>query len=172
MNYSIRTLDAGMAGEILRIENACFRSPWSIEIFEKDLTSNPCSRYLGLFDGETLIGYGCVWLMMEEAHVMSVCILEKYRGQGLGERLMKSLITLSAASGAMFMELEVRASNQAARSMYHKLGFIRVGFKKGYYEDTGEDAIVMALIAMPREDAENDPMLIRLESEELTKDDA
>ena len=58
------------------------------------------------------------------------------------------------------MELECRVSNDVARKMYHNLGFLRVGLRKGYYVDTGEDAVIMALIAMPPANAENDPFLV------------
>jgi len=160
MNLSFRLLKPGDAGEILRIERLCFRTPWTYEQFESDLQNNPCARYLGLFDGGVLIGYAAVWLLMEEAHLMSFGIDPAYRRKGLGFLLMKRMISLSSDSGARFMELEVRTSNEAARRLYHKLGFLRVGCKKAYYEDNGEDAIVMALIAMPAPDAENDPLLI------------
>lgn len=167
MSRHIRLLSASDAGEILRVERKCFRAPWTYEQFEQDLKNNPCARYIGLFEENTLIGYGAVWLLMEEAHVMSFCIDPAYQRQGLGEMLMKRLIALSADCGARFMELEVRRSNEAARSLYHKLGFLRVGCKKAYYEDNGEDAIVMALIAMPAGNAENDAFLITEASSEI-----
>ncbi len=163
---TIKPLNVSHLAEILRVENECFHAPWTLDQFESDLTRNLCARYLGLFDETRLIGYGAIWLLMEEAHVMSVCVLPEYRRQGLGELLMRRLISCAADSGARFMELEVRKSNNAARSMYHKLGFLRVGFRKAYYEDNGEDAVVMALIAMPRGNEENDPYLISEKTED------
>ena len=146
--------------EIYEAEKICFRSPWALEELGNDL-KNPISRYLLMREGDKLIGYAAFWLLMEEAHITNVAILPEYRGRGLGKKLMKDLIQLAADCGARFMELECRTSNETARKMYHSLGFLRVGSRKGYYTDTGEDAVVMALIAMPPANEENDPFLVR-----------
>ena len=140
-------------------EKACFRSPWAREELAEDL-EKPISRYLVMLENEKLIGYAGFWLLMEEAHITNVAVLPEYRGQGLGKRLVKELIQLASDCGAKFMELECRVSNDVARRMYHNLGFLRVGLRKGYYTDTGEDAVVMALIVMPPPNEENDPFLV------------
>ena len=90
---------------------------------------------------------------------MSVAILPEYRRLGAGEALMRALMQTASNGGAKYMELECRAGNTAAKAMYHKLGFLRVGCRKGYYTDTGEDAIVYALIVMPTPHPEDDPFL-------------
>lgn len=155
----IRPGTAQDADMLFEAEQICFRTPWTYEDLKNDL-ENPISRYLVMLDGDRLIGYGAFWLLMEEGHITNVAVLPQYRGRGLGKALMKALIQHASDSGARFMELECRASNEVARKMYHTLGFLRVGCKKGYYTDTGEDAIVMALIVMPPANASNDPFLV------------
>ena len=75
------------------------------------------------------------------------------------------MIQLAADSGMNWMTLEVRRSNKAAQSLYHKLGFIDVGYRKRYYENS-EDALVMALEHLPEANPDNDPMLVCEDEEE------
>lgn len=159
MTRTIRYASADDFDVILSIERTCFPTPWETNALADDLSNNPCARYLLIQEDEQTIGYGCLWLLMEEAHLMSVAILPEFRRAGAGEALMRALIQSAADGGARFMELECRRSNLAAQALYHKLGFLRVGCKKGYYEETGEDAFVYALIALPPGHPDDDPFL-------------
>lgn len=156
----IRPLTVSDAGKVYALLKASFSIPGEYEDTLNNL-SNPLTRAIGMFDGDDLIGYGAFWLLMEEAHVTHVAILESLRGRGLGKNIMERLIQHASDCGARFMELECRRGNAAALSMYHKLGFLRVGFKKNYYPDTNEDAVVLALIALPAPNFENDPFLTK-----------
>ena len=159
MTIETRYLTPESLDEIYKIETACFPTPWEYDVLKHDITENSCARYLGVYVDGVLSGYGCFWLMMEEAHITNVAVLPAFRRQGAGETLMRALIQAAADCGARFMELECRASNKPAQSLYHKLSFIRVGCRKGYYTDTNEDAYIYALIAMPQPHPENDPYL-------------
>ena len=75
------------------------------------------------------------------------------------------MIQLAADSGMNWMTLEVRRSNKIAQNLYHKLGFIDVGYRKRYYENS-EDALIMALEQLPVGHPENDPMLVVEEEED------
>ena len=75
-------------------------------------------------------------------------------------RLMRALIQLAADSGMIWMTLEVRRSNAAAQGLYRKLGFVDVGWRKRYYEDNGEDALLMGLEHLPEGHPENDPFAV------------
>lgn len=159
MADEIRYLTVESLDEAYEIEAECFRTPWEYADLSRDMASNPCARYMGVFRDGRLIAYGCVWLIMEEAHVMNVAVRRAHRRTGAGEALMRALIQASADGGARYMELECRAGNEPAKRLYHKLGFLRVGCRKGYYTDTGEDAHVYAKIDMPASCPENDPFL-------------
>ena len=90
-----------------------------------------------------VIGYGGLWLMVDEAHVTSVAVHPQFRGQGLGELLMLSLMEVALRLDARFVTLEVRVSNAVARKLYEKLGFRQAGIRPRYYTDNNEDAVVM-----------------------------
>ena len=156
--YEIRPLSLSDAEKAYVLLKASFSMPGDYQDTVNNV-SNPLTRALGMFDEDKMIGYGAFWLLMEEAHVTHVAVLQELRGQGLGREMMESLIQHASDCGARFMELECRKGNAAALSMYHKLGFLRVGFKKNYYPDTNEDAVVLALISLPAPNCDNDPFL-------------
>ncbi len=90
-----------------------------------------------------MIGYGGLWLMMDEAHVTSIAVHPALRGRGLGELLMLSLCQMAMDLNARWVTLEVRVSNNVARALYEKLGFRQAGVRQRYYTDNNEDAVVM-----------------------------
>ena len=144
---------------VCAIEEATFARPWSRASIENELT-NSCARYVVLRRGGETVGYAGMWLVIDEAHVTNVAIRKDLRGQGLGEKLMRALIQLAADSGMIWMTLEVRRSNAAAQGLYRKLGFVDVGWRKRYYEDNGEDALLMGLEHLPEGHPENDPFAV------------
>ena len=144
---------------VCAIEEATFARPWSRASIENELT-NSCARYVVLRRGGETVGYAGMWLVIDEAHVTNVAIRKDLRGQGLGEKLMRALIQRAADSGMIWMTLEVRRSNAAAQGLYRKLGFVDVGWRKRYYEDNGEDALLMGLEHLPEGHPENDPFAV------------
>ncbi len=134
--------------QVEEIERATFAIPWSRASLEREVMENVCARYLVVRDGPEILGYAGMWFVIDEAHVTNVAIRQDARGQGIGEALMRELIRLAAQSGMTWMTLECRRSNLVAQNLYHKLGFVDVGYRKRYYEDNREDALVMALEAL------------------------
>lgn len=92
---------------------------------------------------ELVIGFAGLWVIADEAHIISIAVREKFRRQGAGELLIIALIELSARLKAQTITLEARISNTAAQSLYAKFGFVRVGVRRGYYTDNREDAVLM-----------------------------
>jgi len=92
---------------------------------------------------EYIVGFTGIWIMADEAHITNIAMRESHRRRGVGELLLISIIDLATELNARFITLEVRASNTAAQSLYHKYGFTQVGFRRGYYTDNGESAILM-----------------------------
>lgn len=80
---------------------------------------------------------------MDEAQVTNIAVLPGYRGNKVGETLLKQAIGMAKEYGAGKISLEVRVSNHVAQSLYTKLGFQPGGIRKRYYTDNGEDALVM-----------------------------
>lgn len=129
---------------VMAVERLSFLTPWSREAFAEELMQT-YTVYIVARAGDRVVGYGGMHVVVDQAHVTNIAVHPQYRGQGLGEQIMRRLIFLAAARGAERMTLEVRVSNTSARRLYTKLGFVTLpgAVRKGYYTDTGEDAIVM-----------------------------
>lgn len=134
---------------VLEIEQASFPTPWSQQAFSYELQCNNLACYVVALHNGKVIGYGGLWLVLDEAHVTNIAIHPAYRGKRLGEKLLFELIRRTLLAGATKMTLEVRPSNYVARKLYTKMGFVERGLRKKYYSDNNEDAIVMWLDALP-----------------------
>ncbi|WP_042170775.1 ribosomal protein S18-alanine N-acetyltransferase [Paenibacillus gorillae] len=128
---------------IVAIEEEAFATPWTAEAFRNELLNNMFARYVVMESDDRIIGYGGMWIIIDEAHVTNIAIEADRRGKGLGERLMDQLQRRAVYYGATKMTLEVRASNIIAQSLYGKLGFEPSGIRPAYYSDNQEDAIIM-----------------------------
>jgi ribosomal-protein-alanine N-acetyltransferase len=93
--------------------------------------------------GERIIGFLGLWYMVDEAHIVTVAVREDARRRGVGEALVAAAIELARRRAAETVTLEVRVSNTGAQALYEKYGFTRVGRRRGYYTDNGEDALIM-----------------------------
>lgn len=132
----------GDFADICKLEQECFATPWPVEVLYEDLCANK-NRYFLLKDGEEAVGYAGIWMILDEAHINKICVCPKHRGKGYGRRLMEGVTEAVWRLGADSLTLEVRRSNSAAISMYVAFGFEVEGIRKNYYEDTGEDALIM-----------------------------
>jgi ribosomal-protein-alanine N-acetyltransferase len=131
--------------EVLEIERSSYPNPWSREQFLEELAL-PFSRTIvarthsGACD--RVVGYVCRWLAAGEVHVLNLTVHSSWRRLGIGQRLAELVLAegRSAEAGSAF--LEVRRQNLAAIRLYEKLGFVRIGSRRGYY-GPGEDALVL-----------------------------
>ncbi|HUX46788.1 MAG TPA: ribosomal protein S18-alanine N-acetyltransferase [Desulfosporosinus sp.] len=128
---------------ILEVERASFATPWSLDAFKAELKDNEYARYLCLELEGQVIGYMGLWFILDEGHITNIAITPNHRGQHWGEFLMRSVMEKMVEQGMERMTLEVRVSNNPAQSLYERLGFAIAGVRKGYYADTGEDAMIM-----------------------------
>lgn len=132
---------------IVEIEKKTNSAPWSERSFRHEIT-NPHAIFLAATVGDRVVGYGGLWLVVDEAHVTTIAIEESLRGQGVGRQLMLELLKRARAKGMACSTLEVRASNAAAIKLYEGLGYVETARRKGYYPDNREDAVVMWLHSM------------------------
>lgn len=91
----------------------------------------------------TLVGLGCFWSILEEAHITILAVHPDYQRQGLGKFLLYALLRDAKRRQLEWATLEVKPSNQAALSLYQKFGFKEAGRRRKYYKDTGEDALIL-----------------------------
>ena len=128
---------------VLEIERQSFRTPWPADAYVHELRENRLAAYIVARVDDDLVGYAGMWVILDEAHITTIAVDSRYRGQHIGERLLIGLLDAALDRGARWMTLEVRSSNTTALALYRKYGFREIGTRKGYYSDNREDAIVM-----------------------------
>ncbi|MBD2164750.1 ribosomal protein S18-alanine N-acetyltransferase [Calothrix membranacea FACHB-236] len=147
LELKLQSLTSDDLSAILELDKACFGGLWTMEGYQRELDS-PNSVLLGLFSPAsslTLLGMGCFWSILEEAHITILAVHPQYHCQGLGQALLYSLLKTASDRGLERATLEVRASNLAAISLYQKFGFKTAGRRRRYYQDNGEDALILWL---------------------------
>lgn len=150
MNIVFRRAEAKDITDIFYVETRCFKSPWSMDSIKEDITGNERAVYVVAEEDGRIVGFCAMHTIFDEGHIMNVAVLPEYRGRRIAERLLKTMFGLSP--GTAHYTLEVRVSNAPAIKLYDRLGFRCFGLRPGYYEDTGESAMIMWLSA---EDKQN-----------------
>lgn len=126
---------------VAALETQIYPQPWSPRVFFDELAMDSRSYVVATDERETIIGYGGLLLVEEDAHITTVAVDPAARGQRVGTRLMVALVDNALSQGAKHLTLEVRVTNSVARGLYERFGFDPVGRRKNYYRD--EDALVM-----------------------------
>lgn len=137
-----RPMLAADLDQVTAIEQVSLPSPWSKELFEAELKRDQARYFVAEEDGQ-IAGYMGYWEAPQEAHIINLAVAPDHRKKGLGERMMDHCLEFARKKGAELATLEVRESNEAAKRLYEKCGFIVVAIRKKYYSDNQEDAIVM-----------------------------
>ena len=127
------------------------------------LKFNPASlfRVRSGYQRPLIFGFIGLWFMVDEAHIANIAVSEAYRRQGIGGHLVISAIDLAIEQHAQFVTLEVRDSNEAAKALYKKYGFIEVGIRRGYYMDNKEDAVLMTADAITSKEFRANFMIVK-----------
>ena len=130
--------------EVYEIELKSFKSPWSKEMFIRELELEfAYNRVAELKRDEMIAGYIFCWVVLNEATILSLAVRSDLRGEGLGGYILKRALLDFKGLGVREVWLEVRPSNIIARGLYRKFGFQEIGIRPRYYQDSNEDAIVM-----------------------------
>ena len=148
----IRRMTAEDVKQVHAIETATFPKPWSEQDFMREVTTNHCARYMVAETEGKVVAFAGAWLILDEGHITNIAVLKEYRGQGIGRKVTEALLQYASNLGVQYMTLEVRRSNERAQNLYKSLGFIGLGWRKRYYEDNGEDALLMVCDHMPDAD--------------------
>lgn len=145
---ALRRLTRADLETVMVIERAAFKHPWSTELFAKELEHDWSTVLVAeeaSLAGPRIVGFIIFWLVHDEIHVLNVATDPAHRGRGVARTLLDECLSQGKAKGARLATLEVRRSNDAALRLYDRYGFRRVGVRANYYEDEGEDAIVMVM---------------------------
>jgi len=128
--------------DVLEIENASFPMGWLPEMFIAEMEGPISTAVVAVEDGKVK-AYSIYRVVVDEAHLMNLATHPGARGRGIGRKLLDYSMSDCASQGGAFMFLEVRETNTVAQNLYLSAGFRPMGRRKGYYQDNGEDAIVM-----------------------------
>ncbi len=141
--FSIRPMATPDIPAVTRIERASFSTVWPSDAFYNELNTNKLAHYfVGSLD-DKIVGYGGIWVILEDSHVTTLAIDPEFRTRRFGEVLLLALIDEAIERGAAWMTLEVRESNTVAQRLYRKYGFTTVTMRTGYYSDDNESALIM-----------------------------
>lgn len=142
-NLEIRKMTEHDIEDVLKIENISFSVPWSKKAFINEIRDNRLSEYIVALKEGIIVGYGGMWVIIDEGHITNIAVHPEYRNQSVGSAIVEGLINLCKKNNILRMTLEVRFFNKKAQSLYKKYGFEECGIRPGYYSDTKEDAIIM-----------------------------
>ncbi|MDY6872727.1 MAG: ribosomal protein S18-alanine N-acetyltransferase [Chloroflexota bacterium] len=142
---NLRPMTLADLPQVEALDRQAFPTPWPENAFRYELTRNPHAICWVAEQSGRLVGDVVVWLVVDEAHIATLAVQGDLRQHGIGQKLLARALLLCHESGATSAMLEVRESNLAAQGLYDKFGFEQVGLRKGYYQDTHEDAILMTL---------------------------
>ena len=142
---TIRRMRLEDVPRVHEIDTLSFSLPWPERSFTFEATENPASRpWVAEKDGR-LVAMLVLWLVVDEAHIATIATHPDYRRQGIGEAILIQALLAARAEGARRAFLEVREGNHAAQTMYRKYGFEVTGKRPKYYQDNGENALLMSL---------------------------
>jgi [ribosomal protein S18]-alanine N-acetyltransferase len=143
----IRQMELDDIPALSEIENSSFHLPYSVGIWEKE-KRNSLSRTLVVVEEKgkgamELKGYLNFWLILDEAEIHRIAVKKEYRRSGIAAMLLREMFRVLRDMKIVSVHLEVRQSNNEAINLYEKLGFMLKGRRQGYYEETGEDALIL-----------------------------
>jgi ribosomal-protein-alanine N-acetyltransferase len=128
---------------VLRIEALVYPRPWSLGLFLSELGLRATRAYVVARVGPTVVGYAGLLLAAGDGHITTVAVDPAWHRHGVATRMLLALARTAVARGCTSLTLEVRVSNGAAQDLYRRFGFVPAGIRKGYYQETNEDALVM-----------------------------
>lgn len=130
--------------EIVRIEQASFSDSWSLKGFE-DALRYSYSTMLCAKLGNAVVGYCCLYQVLDEGEIVNVAVAPEHRSRGIGRIMLDQLIARGKAKGVSRFLLDVRLSNLPAIRLYEGAGFKKLAVQKNFYENPSEDAWLMEL---------------------------
>lgn len=144
MTMKIEPMQPADLDEVDAIERHSFKAPWPRQVFADEL-GRSWARVDVARAGERVIGFVDYWLVADEVHLLAIATHPDHRRRGVGGLLLDQVLAVARATAARMVTLEVRRTNVPAIALYEHRGFKRVGVRPAYYQEDGEDAVVMTL---------------------------
>lgn len=144
LEISIENLMLADLDALMEIESTAYGPHhWSRDSFAAEL-DNKIAKYYAVKNIENrLIAYAGVWNIVDEAHITTIAVHKDFRRKHIAEALIAKILEDCYNNYIKYITLEVRAGNEAAIGLYTKFGLKSLGTRKGYYQDNGEDALIM-----------------------------
>jgi ribosomal-protein-alanine N-acetyltransferase len=128
---------------VLALEEELFApDTWTAAMFRDELARTDTRWYLVAEDDDQVVGYAGLIAYRDEAHIATIGVTGKRQGEGIGAQLLDELLREADRRSPVVL-LEVRADNELARELYRRRGFTEIGRRRGYYQPSGADAVVM-----------------------------
>jgi ribosomal-protein-alanine N-acetyltransferase len=129
---------------VLELEEELFApDTWTAAMYRDELARTDTRWYLVAEDGDAVVGYGGLIAYPDEAHIATIGVTTARQGEGIGAQLLDALLAEADRRGSPVVLLEVRADNELAQGLYRRRGFAEIGRRRGYYQPSGADAVVM-----------------------------
>jgi ribosomal-protein-alanine N-acetyltransferase len=148
MKTEITAMAETHLGAVMEIERGAFISPWSRNLFCHELSTHISHSFVAIAweaDIQNVAGYMCSWIILEQCNILKFACHPQYRRRGVGRLLLRHGLQDAWRMGARIASLEVRPSNTGAFLFYAACGFVPAGVRKGYYQETREDAVIMEM---------------------------
>jgi ribosomal-protein-alanine N-acetyltransferase len=128
---------------VLELEEQLFApDTWTAAMYRDELARTDTRHYLVAEDGARVVGYAGLIAYADEAHVSTIGVATDRQGEGIGAQLLDALLAEADRRSPVVL-LEVRADNELAQGLYRRRGFAEIGRRRGYYQPSGADAVVM-----------------------------
>ena len=137
----IEMFSDGNIHAVAELAKACFTTPWSEDIYRRELDNPQSVGFVCMIGGEAAGFIHCIFVL-DELTLNTLCVAEKYRRQGIA-RALWSAVTEMMQGVCSVCYLEVRESNLPARTLYESLGFTQNGYRPRYYSQPDEAAVLM-----------------------------
>lgn len=142
MIEKIREMKREDIPNIMRMEKELFATSWEEEMFIEEIER----QYAYVLEIKNkIIGYICGWKLLDEFNITNIAVASDFQRKGFGKALVQFLMSKLLDENCFKFFLEVRESNQAAKKLYEKLGFVVIGSRKNYYHSPEEDAMVLGV---------------------------
>jgi ribosomal-protein-alanine N-acetyltransferase len=128
---------------VLRIEQQVYPRPWTFGLFLGEISQRASRVYLVARVGSEVVGYAGMFRAVDDGHITTIAVDPAWQRGGIATRMLLALARAAVDRGCRNLTLEVRMSNSGAQALYQRFGFVPAGVRKGYYPETGEDALVM-----------------------------
>ena len=128
--------------QVMEIENDLISPPWTREGFFTFLLKDENMFFVVEEKGQ-ILGYCSMQTVLDEGDILNVAVTRDRQKEGIGYFLVDSMLMLAAARGIHIVHLEVRESNGSARRLYQRRGYLEDGFRKNYYTEPVENAVLM-----------------------------